>query len=412
MASIKQRNKSYAVIYYFKNEEGESKQRWETYHSLESAVKRKNEIENPIEFLEPAPHINTFEELLREYIRLHGKLNWSFSMYTNNMSLMKRYIIPFIGGAKLVQIDTYLMSRFYEKLHKTPPSENKYKPKQKKMLTPNTIFEIHQLLRSVFNQAVIWGYFPDSPVRHIRLKKPRHPIDILTPEQVMTVLNKASSSDPLLFLGIQVAFMTSMRKGEIMALKWDDINFDDCSIYVNKELTRVSLEALNSLENKGVYHTFPPQVTNAKSRLILKVPKTDSSVRTIYIPKFLINNLLQWRNKQNDDKKIYGHKYKDYGLIFAQKNGLPSEGKELSENFFKLLKECDLPRVVFHSLRHSSTTYKLILSGGNIKAVQGDTGHAQPNMVLSVYARILDGERKKLADMMETEFCAHLQTNN
>ena len=94
MASIMKRNKSYAVIYGVRNEDGVRKQKWETHYSLESAVKRKEELENPIPFLEISPHINNFKELLDEYIRLHGKLNWSFSMYTNNISLMNRYVIP------------------------------------------------------------------------------------------------------------------------------------------------------------------------------------------------------------------------------------------------------------------------------------------------------------------------------
>ena len=73
-------------------------------------------------------------------------------------------------------------------------------------------------------------------------------------------------------------------------------------------------------------------------------------------------------------------------------------------NFYKLIKEHDLPQVVFHSLRHTSITYKLKLNGGDIKSVQGDSGHAQVSMVTEVYSHILDEERRKNAQLFEEAF--------
>ena len=113
MASIVKREKSYSVVYYQQGDPGDSKkQKWETFHSLQQAQERKEELENPIAFLGLAPHIRTLRELLDEYIRLHGKIRWSFSMYSGYTSLIKRYINPFIGEVKLTQINALLMSRF------------------------------------------------------------------------------------------------------------------------------------------------------------------------------------------------------------------------------------------------------------------------------------------------------------
>jgi len=93
MASIVKRGNSYSVVYYHQNNAGGAKkQKWETFHSLQQAQERKDELENPIAFLGLAPHIRTLRELLDEYIRLHGKTRWSFSMYSGYTSLIKRYI--------------------------------------------------------------------------------------------------------------------------------------------------------------------------------------------------------------------------------------------------------------------------------------------------------------------------------
>ena len=84
--------------------------------------------------------------------------------------------------------------------------------------------------------------------------------------------------------------------------------------------------------------------------------------------------------------------------------GLPIGNGAIRTSFKKLIAEHNLPPVVFHSLRHTSVTYKLKLSGGDIKAVQGDSGHAQADMVTEVYGHIIDEDRRKNAEMMENAF--------
>lgn len=99
-----------------------------------------------------------------------------------------------------------------------------------------------------------------------------------------------------------------------------------------------------------------------------------------------------------------GEEYTDYNLVVAQANGRPCENRILEEAFLELKQRAGLPNVVFHSLRHSSTTYKLKLNHGDLKVTQGDTGHAQIEMITKVYAHILDEDRKINAQKFETAF--------
>ena len=85
-------------------------------------------------------------------------------------------------------------------------------------------------------------------------------------------------------------------------------------------------------------------------------------------------------------------------------NGRPMEGQVISRSFKRLIRKNNLPDVVFHSLRHSSTTYKLKLNDGDMKSMQGDTGHAQLKMVSDVYSHILDEDRRQNAEMFEDAF--------
>lgn len=267
--------------------------------------------------------------------------------------------------------------------------------------TSNLLFEIYKLLHSVFQQAVNWGYFTKHLTEHIQLKKPHYrQRATLTHQQIATAIQYALTHQEIkIALMIQMAFSCSMRKGEILGLCWEDVDLTQGTISINKELIRVSKASMDKLGTGEIYHVFEGRA-QSKSQIVLKPPKTSSAIRTVYMPPSLVALLERWRTECPPDKAN--------ALVLTQDNGAPLCPRKSNEDFGRLLTAAGLPMVVFHSLRHSSTAYKLILSRGNLKAVQGDNGHAQPNMVLSVYARICDEDRKNLAKEMERQFCSQL----
>ena len=137
-------------------------------------------------------------------------------------------------------------------------------------------------------------------------------------------------------------------------------------------------------------------MSNTHTNLVLKKPKTDSSIRKVWIPKTVAYILREWRDIQDQYKDFLGRDYYDYNLVLTLPNGRPVENRTIDKEFKKLREKANLPSVVFHSLRHSSTTYKLKLNHGDLKATQGDTGHSQIDMITDVYAHILDEDRRKV----------------
>lgn len=91
----------------------------------------------------------------------------------------------------------------------------------------------------------------------------------------------------------------------------------------------------------------------------------------------------------------------DYDLVFCNSIGRPIERSYIDRAFSKFIRENSLRKVVFHSIRHTSITCKLKLTGGDLKAVQGDSGHAGLKMIEDVYSHILDGDRAKTAQILE-----------
>lgn len=179
---------------------------------------------------------------------------------------------------------------------------------------------------------------------------------------------------------------------------------DKAYVYIDKELIRVSKRSIEMIGEKDIYHIFAPIMPNTSTRVILKKPKTNSSIRKVWLPKTLAYILREWKSSQDELKGFLKDEYQDYNLVIALANGRPCEERIIMKEFGKLRTEAGLPNVVFHSLRHSSTTYKLKLNHGDLKATQGDTGHAQIDMITSVYAHILDEDRKINAQKFECAF--------
>ena len=173
---------------------------------------------------------------------------------------------------------------------------------------------------------------------------------------------------------------------------------------MNKELQRVNRNALEQLGEKGVMFKFPPAVASTHTALVLKEPKTKTSIRKIFLPKTVAEMLVKRHEDIENLKELFGEEYMDFNLVFASSCGRPIEGQVINRALAKLIKDNDLPPVVFHSFRHSSITYKLKLNGGDMKSVQGDSGHAQVKMVADVYSHIIDDDRRINAQRFEEQF--------
>ena len=412
MASIKERNGKYCVIYTYTDETGKKKQKWETYANKADAKKRRKEVEYKEQMGQfVVPQCKYLKDLLSEYVGLYGKDKWSLSTYDRNNGLITNYINPMIGDTKIADINTRFLEKYYQQLLKTKAVPTKAPRKNKDaMVGLCTIRDIHKILRSCFEQAVKWELMDRNPAIHATVPKYKgNKREIWTAETLMYATEVCEDDD--LKLAMNLAFSASLRIGELCALTWDCVDISPeavqegkCSIYVNKEFQRVSKEAISSLDGKDIIVIFPSEGKLCTTVRVLKTPKTESSVRKIYIPRSVAEMLQKTKAEQEEMKKVLGSEYHNYDLVMATTYGMPIGEGAIRKRFSKLIHDHNLPEVVFHSLRHTSVTYKLKLNGGDIKAVQGDSGHSQVNMVTDVYSHILDEDRKKNAALFEDAF--------
>lgn len=414
MASVAARNNRFYVIYSYTDEQGNRRQKWETFKTLPEANTRKAEIEYSQQLgTFTIPSCTTLSELLSEYVSLYGKTKWSISAYSSNTSLIQHYIEPYLGSIKLKEITARSLEKYYQALLKTPAVRKMTDRKSKKTtstVTPSTVRKVHNLLRSAFNQAEKWDLIEKNPARYATVPKsePKER-EIWDAPTLFKAIE--CCEDTRLKLCLNLAFACSLRIGELLGLTWDCVDISEesimtgkASIFVNKELQRVSKKVMNTLDSKDIIATFPEQGPRNKTLLVLKKPKTLSSMRKVFLPKSVAEMLVAWKMEQDSLIDALGSEYMDYKLVIAASNGFPTEASRIRKAMKDLINDNDLPPVVFHSLRHSSITYKLKLNGGDIKAVQGDSGHAQAQMVTDQYSHILDENRRQNAQLIERAF--------
>lgn len=412
MASIQKRGKKYAVVYSYEDSDGTKRQKWESYSTKKEATKRKAAVEHEINngtFIPPSSI--TVKMFLVDFVELYGTKRWGLSAYTANTGLIENYINPLIGDQIVQDVNRRTVDRFIQQLQKTPPVETPYRHARTEFVTACTIEKIMKLMRCAFHQAVRWDMIGKNPFDDAILpKREKNVRAIWTSDIIRQALDNCS--DGKLYVAINLAFACSMRLGEITGLQWDcvhisdqDIASDNAYVYIDKELARVDQKAIDAVGQKDIIFVFPRLMGGKSStRLVLKKPKTESSVRKVWIPKTLAFILRDWKEKQDTLKEFMGVDYIDYNLVLAQETGRPCEDRIIGNQFERLKKSANLPNVVFHSLRHSSTTYKLKLNKGDLKATQGDTGHAQIDMITDIYAHILDEDRKINAQKFEMAF--------
>ena len=359
------------------------------------------------------PNRQNVSDFLDEFISLYGEENWALSTYSSNVAMIDNYIKPIIGSELIQNITPKYVDQYYKRLKKVKPVAPQFRRTKSEYVGPSVPENVHKLLRCAFKQAVRWELIKRNPFELVKAPRAAYtPREIWTAETIRKALDECD--DGRLYIAMNLSFACSLRIGEILGLTWDNVHIDnkdivrdDAYVYIDKELQRASLKAIKALDEKDIIRVFPSIQRDPNTLVVLKTPKTKSSVRKVWLPKTVAYILREFKEKQNVLKNLLHDEYEDYNLVIPVTNGRPCEEKLISEAFQRLRERVGLPNVVFHSLWHSSTTYKLKLNKCDLKATQGDTGHAEIDMITKVYAHILDEDRKLNAQKFEAAFYAN-----
>ena len=392
----------------------------ESYETMNEAVLREKEIE--VErargtLVPPAngkpiakKRIPSLRELLEEFIENHGFQHWGATTAHQQIRQLENYLYPHPISEKLIEhISTGDINRFYIDLQKTPAVVTTGHKDTGKRVGTSVIGKIDRTLHSAFAYAIKQGYLKDNPVDTADCPKHKKQAVKYYQENDLTELidQCESLSDKVCYM---LALTGSLRAGEVGGLHWSDLcvtKDGSHAIHVVRQIKRLDKKVISTLcdeKKKEILFYFPERVENSKSVLVEKTLKTEMSERTFVIPPTVMAYLEQLKQEQEEEKASLHGLYEDHDLIIAQNNGRPLEPNQLNKNLSRLLKKIGKDHVVFHSLRHSGSSMKLLYTGGDIQGVKQSNGQSTSRMVTEQYGHLFQDSATVIANEMEARF--------
>jgi integrase len=247
-------------------------------------------------------------------------------------------------------------------------------------LAPRTRLHIHRIFRSALSHALQLQLIVRNPadaVKPPRAKKTT--IATLTIEQSGTLLNTLYDSFPRLYWPVLLALTTGMRRGEILALRWKNVDLD-----------KMTVRVVESLEQVG-------------QKIRFKAPKTEKS-RAVILPDYAAKELRAWKERQASELSELGITPSDNALVCGRWDGLPVKPDSLTGEFCRAIRKIpNIPLIRFHDLRHSHAT-QLLTEGIHPKIAQERLGHSSIKTTLDLYSHVTDTMQDEAATKLDSAF--------
>ena len=305
----------------------------------------------------------TVTQWMDEWFENVCKLKIRPSSHQTYRGYIDNHITPYIGNLLIEKLSTMELQKLYRKLMTKGRVERIESEHQPKGLSAKTVRNIHQVISSAMDFAVAQRIIPENPCKAVALPKVEHKeMQTIPAEQLRAFLVEAKASGVYEMYYTELA--TGLRRGELLGLKWSDIDLNAGVIRVKRQVARVNGQ-------------------------IVEAPlKTKNSYRTVAISRQAVEVLKQQKEKTNDE------------YVFPSPNGGPISPDSVNNTLKRVLARAGIPRVRFHDLRHTFATVAL-QNGVDIKTVSGMLGHFSAGFTLDTYAHVTTAAQKEAAQTME-----------
>lgn len=317
------------------------------------------------------PEQYTVAEYLRQWLSDYAEVNLAATTYDDYRQTIEGHIIPAIGQIKLTELKPTHIQHY---------QSNKLKKGKKRGeggLSSTTVKKHHRILNKALKQATLLQLIksnPCSPVPAPRARKKE--VETMNFSEIQKLLKLAE--DKWIYYPLTVAIYTGIRRSELMALKWKDVDFGRKKMKIKRGLVRKTGQGL----------------------IFKDIPKTNSSRRTIDISSTVIFALKKLKSEQNEKKLFLGDKYVDNDLIFCNEDGSKRSPNWTGRLMKRLLKDTELENYTLHSLRHTHATL-MLEKGVAVKVVQERLGHSTSTTTNDIYVHATETMQREAADIFE-----------
>lgn len=306
----------------------------------------------------------TYENYMEEWFQ-ERKNTLQKSTFEIHSIYYRNVIKPKLGKLKVQQIAPIQIQKFINEL----VNDTSY--------SANTIHLIFRIVSASLKKAKVLKFIKHNPSDGVTLPKiKKREMSIWSLKQVNYFISEASNINRLTrcYIGFLISIFTGMRQGEILGLRWKDIDFKTQTIFVRQTLTQ------NAELKPGA--------------------KNEASIRSIHIPTKLVDELRIFRKQVLQEKLTHGQGYHDNDLVVCTRDGKPIIPRNFRKEFYNLVEKVDLPKIRFHDLRHTHATI-LIQQNVNVKLISERLGHTDIETTLNTYSHVLPDMQKSVSDKLD-----------
>ena len=326
----------------------------------------------------------TIEDLCNIYLTEYVDRYLKVSARRGIDPAIKIWIKPLLRNKKVSKVKRLDVQKWVNYISDPQERMNKKGEKVIRQLSPKTVRNYYSALRGMFDFAVDMGIVEDTPCKNIRMPKKDHKeASYFSIEEVNALLEALSAlqSNELRYkVAIYLGLFGGLRKGEIMGLNREDVDFERCEISIRR--TRMIKP------KEGIYED---------------TPKTDKSIRTVALPPEVMAEIRRLIGQQKEQKLQLQNQYHDSPALLRNDHGDPLYPQVLQRWFTRFLEKNSLPHAGLHSLRHTHASM-LVYIGTDKMQVSTRLGHSQLSTTLNIYTHLFEDADKKIAEDLSSNF--------
>jgi len=318
----------------------------------------------------------TVTEYLKQWLDNYAKMNVAPKTFHRYQEIVKLHLVPALGAYRLNRLQPLHTQSYYTQALESGRLPKGKKPlKERRGLSEQTVLHHHRVLREALNRAVKWQLLVTNPVDRAEPPRPCRK-EVQAPDEAKAARLLAVAEGMPLYLPSLLAICTGARRGEVLAVRWSDLDLDTSVLTIRRSLQQTP------------------------AGLAFKEPK-NRRARRIDLPALAVDALRKHRAEQKGHKELLGSVYQDQDLVCCREDGSPWRPESFSPAFTKLARLAGLKGVRYHDLRHGHAS-QLLKAGIHVKAISERLGHATSAFTLDVYGHVLPGIQQEAAGRIDT----------